>query len=713
MANYRIGLFALTLAATVACSSGGEGVLHRNDESNDAADVSGGVDDLSTDGVVTNDTSGGDVARDAGDDPIGDARDNDAPAGDTSEDPGDDASDAGEDEADMDELCVREFFADSDEDGFGDPAVSVTACEAPEDYVDNDEDCDDGNLLRAPDRNEVCDLVDNDCDEQVDDGIPTDGAGCVDPGSPERSDTISTVSLAIRTGFGVNDGADDNTLVACLSADDCFPLNLPDVDDRRVGEIDVYHFYDLDLPRADVDRLELRSTAGEDLWRPVCVEMQLDGEPTYCRDDLVVGLSSQVGEGSKTFTDRDLSQRCETCYLSMLTHGPMVGAVQDDSVRIWLRTDATRRVGVRIDSDPDLGDVEPTVWLYPNPDDDYTAIADIVGLNPETTYFYDVMVDGETRSDGSRVYSFETPPSPGDPTQFTFAFGSCTRDAEQPIFAAVSALRPELFLFVGDNHYGNTDEIEALRHNYRWSRERPGRGERAELQASTSVLAVWDDHDFVGNNTDGTALGKGVALQAFEEFWANPSYGTEEVPGIFSVVRYGDVDFFLLDDRYYRDLDDSILGDSQTSWLETALTSSTATFKFLVSGSQFNPVGSGDSWAVYPTASDALFDTIRDQSISGVVMLSGDVHFSEFRTIPRGHDGGYDFPELTSSPMANSNSTCWSDDNSNVCLDNGNYFVSVEVDTAAARPYLRAAIRNVAGFERAEWTVYADELVVE
>ena len=62
------------------------------------------------------------------------------------------------------------WWADSDEDGYGDSAVRVAACAAPPGYVDNDEDCDDTSDLANPDGFEVCDDLDNDCDGGVDVG---------------------------------------------------------------------------------------------------------------------------------------------------------------------------------------------------------------------------------------------------------------------------------------------------------------------------------------------------------------------------------------------------------------------------------------------------------------------------------------------------------------------------------------------------------------
>ncbi len=65
------------------------------------------------------------------------------------------------------------YYRDADEDGYGDPDAPVEACGAPEGYVDNDRDCDDGNDGIHPEATEVCDDLDNDCNDLVDDGVGT------------------------------------------------------------------------------------------------------------------------------------------------------------------------------------------------------------------------------------------------------------------------------------------------------------------------------------------------------------------------------------------------------------------------------------------------------------------------------------------------------------------------------------------------------------
>ena len=91
-------------------------------------------------------------------------------------------------------------------------------------------------------------------------------------------------------------------------------------------------------------------------------------------------------------------------------------------------------------------------------------------------------------------------------------------------------------------------------------------------------------------------------------------------------------------------------------------------------------------------------------------MLSGDVHFSEFRLISAA-DGGYALPELTSSPLANSNDICENDaEVQGSCFDSANYFVGVEVDTTLEDPTIQASIYGNSGVSLTAWTIPLSQL---
>ena len=533
-------------------------------------------------------------------------------------------------------------------------------------------------------------------------------AGLGEPAPPVFPDVIDHLSFAVLTGPGTNDGTDANSLSLCLTATRCFPMNVVDVDDFRRGEMDVYHFDGVDLARSAVDRVELRSSGGTDAWKPTCVEIRFDGEPVHCQAELTTFFGNGAATEVETWRDpAGLHQACQTCYPSRLTHGPMMGSTTATSARVLVRTEATRRTTVRLVNEARPADAHARV-LYPAPRDDFTAVYDLDGLSPATRYAVEVEVEGAVVG----TAAVTTAPVAGASGVFRFAFGSCTRDRAQPIFGAIEALAPDAFLFVGDNHYANSADLESLWWFYR---DALGVPERASLLSLTPTLAVWGDHDYVGNNTDGTAPGKPNALRAFGDYWANPSAGLPSEPGVFFRASWGDVDFFMLDDRYERSVLGSagatILGPEQAAWLERELAASTATFRVIASGTIFSVTG-GETWTEFPASRNRLFDFIRDRAIGGVVLISGDVHRSQLRKIHR--TGSYELPEVVSSPLANTNSTCPAsaepDAAQLACADSGDYFAVLDVDTTRPDPRLIARIVDASGADVATMTVLRSEL---
>jgi len=69
---------------------------------------------------------------------------------------------------DEDPVDASTWYADLDGDGFGDATNTMDACEQPSDHIANDQDCDDSNADVHPDADELCNEIDDDCDDEID-----------------------------------------------------------------------------------------------------------------------------------------------------------------------------------------------------------------------------------------------------------------------------------------------------------------------------------------------------------------------------------------------------------------------------------------------------------------------------------------------------------------------------------------------------------------
>ena len=71
----------------------------------------------------------------------------------------------------IDEGVLTIFYIDDDGDGFGNPESSGEYCSPPEGYVPSGSDCDDSNPDVFIGNNEICDGIDNNCNDEIDEGV--------------------------------------------------------------------------------------------------------------------------------------------------------------------------------------------------------------------------------------------------------------------------------------------------------------------------------------------------------------------------------------------------------------------------------------------------------------------------------------------------------------------------------------------------------------
>ena len=277
------------------------------------------------------------------------------------------------------------------------------------------------------------------------------------------------------------------------------------------------------------------------------------------------------------------------------------------------------------------------------------------GLSPDTRYQYEVSIDGKT--DPKWKGSFKTAPVEGTPTAFRLAITSCMKIGKpQRSWNILLEEQPDLHLTVGDTHYADTtNPTVQMEHHLTYRREK----EFAKVLQQVPTYAIWDDHDYGPNNSDGTAKGKEFSLVGWKQAWPNPPSGTPDTPGAFFKFSRGDVDFFVVDGRYHRSpngLPDNnkkrMLGDAQFAWLLEGLKNSKAKFKIIASGSVLHH-SKVDGWRIFTYSRHRLFDAIKKHRISGVMYIGGDMHQSLVWEHHESGRVGYPMIEIMSSGITN------------------------------------------------------------
>ncbi len=349
--------------------------------------------------------------------------------------------------------------------------------------------------------------------------------------------------------------------------------------------------------------------------------------------------------------------------------GPMLGYADKREVFVWVQTKASASVQLRYNK---IGATEKntTPAIQTIAENDFVAHIIIGELSPGTSYRYDVLVNGTAaRRDlvfkTQVLWEWRT-----DAPDFTAMIGSCLYvnepEYDRPgtpygsdfqILDAMTQAKPDLMLWLGDNVYlreVDWNSRSGVLHRYRHTRSYPA------LQKFLSLCpqyATWDDHDYGPNDSDRGYMYKFMTLDVFKLYWGNPAYGFPNTPGVFFQFQWNDIDFFMLDDRFYRaplkmkdSPDKPLLGKEQLQWLKDGLLTSRSPFKIIVCGSQMlNRHTDHESYNLHQFEREDLLSFIRDNNISGVLFISGDVHHSVM--IKQDNKDFYPFYDYSSSSI--------------------------------------------------------------
>ena len=432
--------------------------------------------------------------------------------------------------------------------------------------------------------------------------------------------------------------------------------------------------------------------------------------------------------------------------------GPMLGFVELRTAKIWCEVSRnTQKVSISYKKEGSPASAT-SVSYTGKLGQDFNAINfQLTGLDFNTTYQYEIVAtvgqkgfrkSGKFTTTDLWQYRKNAP-------DFVFLTGSCAYfnepavdrkfaefnnphtparpyGGDSTIFESMAKENAAFALWLGDNwYYREVDFASEWGLNYRASFTRKLHVMQ-NLMKAMPQLAIWDDHDYGHNDADKTFPMKQESLDIFKKYWPNPSFG-DNGEAMYTKYSYSDVEFFLMDDRWYRsndkmsptingkpNPDKRMWGEKQMDWLKNALSGSLATFKIIVTGSQtLNPVSPFDCLQSYPVEFNELMDFLSTQKVSGVVFLTGDRHHSEVIKYERAQT--YPLYDVTSSPLTSGVAKVFGNEVNNPARISGTLveaqnYTRVTVSGAPGARMMKVEFLGIHGEKLAEWNVSAQEL---
>jgi hypothetical protein len=200
-----------------------------------------------------------------------------------------------------------------------------------------------------------------------------------------------------------------------------------------------------------------------------------------------------------------------------------------------------------------------SLFTQPDPSQDFL----LYGLEPSRKYYYarvaptfDLLHQG----------SVQTAPPDNVRSNFTFVTtGSAFTGSQNPVFEEMAKENPLFFLQLGNLHYGDVNgDLET---RMKFLDQVMGSTTQQQLYTQAAFSYMWNDRDYLGDNTLGDEPGREAALESYK--FAIPSHQPPEAP-LYQAYTVGTVRFIISDLRSEVTAD-SIMSDTQREWLKTEL----------------------------------------------------------------------------------------------------------------------------------------------
>ena len=325
-------------------------------------------------------------------------------------------------------------------------------------------------------------------------------------------------------------------------------------------------------------------------------------------------------------------------------------------------------------------------------------------------------------------------------------FGSCGhQDKDMPILDSIIADDPDLFIFLGDNIYGDTEDMTVLADKYQKLGAKP---RFKNLSETAEVIAIWDDHDYGENDAGAEYPKKQQSRQLMLDFWQEPadSVRRSQKDGIYTSYIFGDVEqdaeendtkepgnnkqevkkqrvqVILPDLRWNRpaiqhvstpgyllkrkprdmgpysqhpDPNASMLGETQWQWLEEQL-QQPAEIRIIGSSLQVLADFTGwEAWHNFPADIARLKRIIKKHKVNGVLLISGDTHWGEVSYVL--DDMDYPLWEVTSSGLTEEWKNVSPNKNRIGQFTHDVNYGAIEIDWELSDPLIRFGLHDING----------------
>jgi alkaline phosphatase D len=339
--------------------------------------------------------------------------------------------------------------------------------------------------------------------------------------------------------------------------------------------------------------------------------------------------------------------------------GPIVGHTEEKMSILWMRAQTAGEYVLEVT--PEKGGEPKRIVAQAEVAQDLCLHWRVEGLQAGNRYRYRILA-GEKVIAGDEAQVFATAPKAEKTGKVRLAISSCAKEdaGSRAVWKRMAAEKVDAVMLIGDTPYIDSTELEVQTRRHQEFAAVP---EYQELLRNRPCWWTWDDHDFGGNDTSGLLPGKENSRLAFTRYRPQTAFGDGK-EGIYTSFRYGPVEVFMLDARWFAMTAASyasatkptLLGETQWKWLQEKLLASTATFKLLACGMIWDDKENRemDDWGTYMHERKALEKFIGENKIPGVIYVGGDIHASRVLKYPTKKAVGYDLMQFIASPIHNS-----------------------------------------------------------